>query len=292
MADATPTVRASSGGSITCFEPPSIGALRPLRQLARLRRFSDLLITLSVHRISVRYKQTRLGILWAILQPLALMLVFGLMFSFLGGAPSRDVPYAVFAYAGLLPWTAFSTGLSTSSSALTSHGALLAKVAFPREILPLTYAVAALVDLAIGSTVLATLMIWYRVPVTATSLWAVAALAVLSMLLVGTGLLVSALHVRHRDVGLAIPVVLQVWMFLTPVLYPLLAAKHALSPAVYRVYILNPMTGVVETFRRGLVLQQAPDFGALAVSGLIAATLLPAAYLYFKFSELTVADVV
>src|SRR3954462_317075 len=113
------------------YTPPSWSDLRLVVELARLPRFFDLLWTLSVHRVKVRYKQSRLGILWAVLQPLAMMLVFTLMVSVIGGAPSQGIPYAVFAYAALLPWTAFSSGLSSASGALTSHASLLTKVAFP-----------------------------------------------------------------------------------------------------------------------------------------------------------------
>lgn len=282
----------SRARTVTRFEPPSFSRLRPLDELARLPRFFDLLRTLSIHRIKVRYKQSRLGLLWAMLQPLAMMLVFALMFSFIGGAPGGDIPYPVFAYAALLPWTAFSSGLSSASGALTSHAALLTKVAFPREILPLTYVAAALVDLAIASTALVALMIWYGVALTVTAVWGVVAIALLVPVLVALGLLLSALQVRYRDVGLAMPVVLQVWMFATPVLYPLSAAKQALSPSLYFIYVLNPMAGIVETFRRGVVLHQPPDFWALAIGAAVVLAVLPAAYVYFKFSELTMADVV
>ena len=277
---------------ITLFEPPSFGRLRPLAELARLSRFTDLLFTLSVHRVKVRYKQSRLGVLWAIVQPLAMMLVFTLMFSFIGGAPTHAVPYAVFAYAALLPWTAFSSGLSTASGALTSHATLLTKVAFPREILPITYVVAALVDLATAATALAALMAWYHVPLTGTAAWSAVAIALLALFLLAMGVLMSALQVRYRDVGLALPVVLQVWLFATPVLYPLSAARHSLSPAIYALYVLNPMAGIVETFRRGVVLDQSPDPGALLAATAVIAVALPAAYAYFKFAELTMADVV
>ncbi len=266
--------------------------MRPLAELARLPRFFDLLWTLSLHRVRVRYKQSRLGIVWALLQPLAMMLVFTLMFSFIGGAPSQGVPYAVFAYAGLLPWTAFSSGLSSASGALTSHAALLTKVAFPREILPLTYVAAALVDMATAAVALAALMLWYGVPLTGTALWSAAATVLLTLLLIATGLLMSALQVYYRDVGLAMPVVLQIWMFATPVLYPLAAAQHALSRPLFILYLLNPMTGIVDTFRRGIVQHQPPDPTALGVSLAIVALVLPAAYWYFKFAELTMADTV
>ena len=156
------------------FEPPALSRLRPAAEFARLLGYIDLLRTLSVHRINVRYKQTRLGVLWALLQPLSLMLVFTLMFRFIGSAPSGGVPYAVFAYAALLPWTAFSTGLSSASGALAGHASLLTKVSFPREILPVTYVVAALVDLVAASTALAALMFWYRVALGPTAIWGLA----------------------------------------------------------------------------------------------------------------------
>jgi lipopolysaccharide transport system permease protein len=277
---------------VTVIEPPSFRRLNLAAELARLPHFSDLFRTLSVHRINVRYKQSRLGILWAVLQPLSMMLVFTLMFSFLGAAPSGGVPYALFVYSALLPWSEFSSGLQTSSSALTSHAALLTKVYFPRELLPLTYVVAALTDLTIASTALAGLMFWYRLPLTHFAWWAVPAVLVMTIFLTGMGLLFSAVQVRYRDVALALPVLLQVWLFATPVLYPLEMARHALPPHLFALYLVNPMAGVVDTFRRALVLQQAPDAYALGVGALVACAVLPASYLYFKFTELTMADVI
>jgi lipopolysaccharide transport system permease protein len=276
----------------TVFEPPALGRVRPVASLRRLGPFTDLFLTLSVHRVRVRYKQSRLGFLWAVLQPLGLMLAFTLMFTFLRTAPSEDVPFPLFAYSALLPWTMFSSGLSSACTALTSHAALLTKVYFPREILPLTYIVAALVDMVIASLVLGALMMWFGVPLTTTALWSVPATALLIGLLVGLGLLVSALQVHYRDVGLAMPLVLQVWLFATPVLYPLAAVKAALPAPLYAVYVMNPMTGVVDTFRRAIVLHQSPDFPVLAVSALVVAILMPLAYVYFKYVELTMADVV
>jgi lipopolysaccharide transport system permease protein len=276
----------------TVFEPPALGRAQALAALRRLREFGDLFVTLSIHRIRVRYKQSRLGLLWAIIQPLAIMLVFTLMFTVLRTAPSGNVPFPLFAYAALIPWTTFSSGLTNASTALTSHAALLSKVYFPREILPLTYIVAALVDMAISSLVLALLMLWFGVSVAATAIWIVPAIALLIGLLVGLGLLCSALHVHYRDVGLAMPVLVQIWLFATPVLYSLTAVKKALPPWLYTVYILNPMAGIVDTFRRGLVLHESPDLQALAVSALVVAAIVPVAYVYFKYVELTMADAV
>jgi lipopolysaccharide transport system permease protein len=276
----------------TVFEPPALRRARPFAALGRLRQFADLFLTLSLHRIKVRYTQSRLGLLWAILQPVAMMLAFTLMFTFLRTAPSGDVPFPLFAYSALLPWTVFSSGLTNACTALTSHAALLTKVYFPREILPLTYIVAALVDMAIASLVLVVLMMWFGVPLTITALWSLPAIALLAGLLVGLGLLVSALQVQYRDIGLAMPVLVQIWLFATPVLYPLAAAQAALPPPLYTLYMMNPMAGVVDTFRRAIVLHQSPDFAALGMSAVIVTVLVPAAYVYFKHVELTMADVV
>ena len=276
----------------TVFEPPALGRIQPLADIRRLQQFGDLFVTLALHRIKVRYRQSRLGLLWAVIQPLGMMLAFTLMFTFLRTSPSGDVPFPLFAYAGLIPWTMFSSGLTNACTALTSHAALLTKVYFPREILPLTYIVAALVDMAVASILLAAFMMWFGVPLTATAVWSLPAIALLTGLLVGLGLLLSALQVRYRDVGLAMPVLVQVWLFATPVLYPLAAVRAALPEPLYTIYTLNPMAGVVDTFRRAIVLHQPPDFPALALAALVVAAIVPAAYLYFKYVELTMADVV
>jgi lipopolysaccharide transport system permease protein len=276
----------------TVFEPPSFARLRPAVQLARLRQSLDLLRTLSVHRLNVRYKQSRLGVLWALLQPVAMMIVFTLMFSLLRNAPSGATPYALFVYAGLLPWSAFSSGLSSSATSLTGHASLLTKVNFPREILPLTYVAAALSDLAIASIAMAALMAWYAVPIAATALWAVPAVLILAAFLVAIGLLLSALQVRYRDIGLAMPVLLQIWLFSSPILYPLSMVRDALPKGVYAVYLLNPIAGIVDTFRRAVILHERPDVWALGAAALVTAVLLPVAYTYFKYSEMTMADVV
>ena len=276
---------------VTVIEPCSWATLRPFRALLRLRHFSNLLATLTVHRLKVRYAHTRLGFVWASLQPLVLMSVFALMFSLLGRAPGGDVPYALFAYAALVPWTAFASGLTNASSSLTGHASLLTKVYFPREILPVSYVAAALVDLGVAALALGGLMAWYGVAPTLALLWVIPAIAVLAVFLTGAGLLLSALHVFHRDVGTAIPVALQVWMFLTPVLYPLTAARDALTPALYALYALNPMAGVVDTFRRA-VLGQAPDAFALSSAAIVSTATLCVAFVYFKWAEMTVADAV
>jgi lipopolysaccharide transport system permease protein len=277
----------------TVYEPPALRRISLLASLQRLRQFSDLFVTLSLHRISVRYKQSRLGILWAVIQPLAMMVVFTLMFTFVRATPDGGaVALPLFVYSALLPWTMFSSGLASASGALTSHASLLTKVSFPREILPLTYVVAALIDFGLASLVLAGMMAWFGVSLSWTVGWAVLAIVVLTAFLVGLSLLVAALQVRYRDVGLAMPLLTQVWLFASPVLYPLEAVKGALPKPLYQLYLLNPLAGIVDTFRRAVVLHQLPDYTAIGVSTAIAAVLLPSAYLYFKYTELTMADTV
>jgi lipopolysaccharide transport system permease protein len=277
---------------ITVYEPPALRRVRPLAALNQLRDHGDLLLTLSLHRVRVRYKQSRLGLLWAVLQPLAMMLVFTLMFSFLRTAPGGEAPFPLFAYSALIPWTVFAGGLANAATALTSHASLLTKAAFPREILPVTYVVAAVVDLALASLLLVVLMIWFGVSLTWAALWAIPAIALLILFLLGLGLFLSALQVRYRDVALAMPVLIQIWLFATPVIYSLDTVRAALPPSLYAVYVLNPMAGIVDTFRRGVVLHQAPDVQALVTTAVITLLLLPASYLYFKYTERTVADVV
>ena len=274
------------------YEPPALRHIHPLTALRGLRQFFDLFVTLSLHRVNVRYKQSRLGILWAILQPLAMMIVFTLMFTLVRANPGGSVPYPLFAYAALVPWTMFASGLTSAASALTSHASLLTKVAFPREILPLTYVVAALVDFLLATLVLGALMMWFGVSPGRHAFWAAAAVLTLIAFLIGLALLLAAVQVRYRDVGLALPVLLQVWLFASPVLYSLEAVKASLPRPLAFLYTINPLAGTVDTFRRALVLHQAPDYAALATAAAVAVLLLPIAYVYFKYVELTVADAV
>jgi lipopolysaccharide transport system permease protein len=277
---------------VIVYEPPSLASLHPLTAVKRLQQFWQLISVLTIHRLKVRYARTHLGYLWALLQPLSFMLVFTMMFSLLGRSPAGEVPYPLFAYAALVPWTGFAGGVATATSSLTSHATLLTKVAFPREILPLTYVVAALVDMAVASIALLALAVWYQVEVGVAILWIVPALFILTTFLCGVSLLLAAIHVRFRDIGIAVPILLQVWMFLTPVIYPLEVARKALSPSLYFFYTINPMVAVVDTFRQATIMNARPDVSALVTAAASSAVLLPIAYVYFKYSEKTMADVV
>jgi lipopolysaccharide transport system permease protein len=273
---------------IRIIRPPSFSPLNLFRELRGLWQYRDLFYTLSVHRIKVRYKQSLLGLAWAILQPLSLMLIYTVIFSVIAKVPSEGVPYSVFAHAALLPWTYFSSALTNATSGLVNHTQLVTKVYFAREILPLTYVSAALFDFAVASTFLIALFFYYGVALTVYALYAIPILLLLTMLAAAFSLVFSVIQVRFRDVGVAMPLLLQLWMFASPVVYPLSAVPQRLRG----LYALNPMVGVIENFRRVMLQGTAPDFYSLGISVLVAAILLPAAYLYFKRVEATMADII
>lgn len=273
---------------IRIIRPPSFSPLNLLGELRGLWHYRDLFYTLTVHRIKVRYKQSVLGLAWAILQPLSLMLIYTVIFSVIARVPSEGVPYAVFAYAALLPWTFFSSALTNATTGLVNHSALVTKVYFAREILPLTYVSAALFDFCIASFFLVALFVYYGVGLTVYAFWAIPILVLLTMIATALSLIFSVIQVRFRDVGVAMPLLLQVWMFASPVVYPLSAV-----PQRWRgLYALNPMVGVIENFRRAVLQGTEPDFYSLGVSVAVAAVLLPVAYLYFKRVEATMADII
>ena len=273
---------------VTVIRAPSFSLRTHGVALKRLVHYRDLLYTLSLHRFKVRYRQSMLGVAWAVLQPLSLMLIYTVIFSRIARVPSEGSPYALFAYCALLPWTYFATALSTATNSLVSHFNLVTKVYFPREILPLTYVFAAMIDFAIASTVLVGLMMYYRVPLTPVALYAIPVVALLTLFAIAVSLALCAIQVRYRDVGVAMPLILQLWIFATPVVYPL-----SVVPASWQaLYELNPMVGIIESFRRVTVQGQPPAFHALATSAIISAVLLPLAFVYFKHVEATVADVI
>ncbi|HTL45190.1 MAG TPA: ABC transporter permease [Vicinamibacterales bacterium] len=270
------------------IRPASRGWLRIDQHLRTLAAYTDLLYTLSLHRISVRYKQTVAGVLWAVLQPLLMMVIFTIVFSKLARIPSEGVPYALFAYTALLPWTLFSTAVANGTNSLVTHTQLITKVYFPREILPVTYLVAALFDFVMGLVVLALLMAWYRVPPTPYLLAVIPLLVLLCAWALAVMLVLAAVQVRFRDVGVALPVIVQLWMFASPVIYPL-----SVVPGRWRWwYDVNPMTGIIAAFRDALLQRPIGDVPALQAGIVVTAVVLPIAYAFFKRAEATMADVI
>lgn len=278
----------SGARPVSEVRPPSLSGINLIVYLKKLAQYKDLIWTLSAHRVKVRYKQSVLGVLWAVLQPLSMMLIFTFIFSFIARMPSEGLPYAVFAFTALLPWNYFSTGVSNATNSLVTHAQFVTKVYFPREILPLTYIVAALFDFGIASILLGALMFYYHIPLTINALYAIPIILVLSCFALAMSFLLSATQVRFRDIGVAVPLLLQVWLFATPVIYPLGAV-----PVRWRsFYVLNPMVGVVENFRRVILTGAAPESRSLFLSAALSVTLLVVSYLYFKRSEATMADFV
>lgn len=280
--------RRSEPRQVRVIKAPSFSPLVLLLNLRILTGYLNLLFTLTEHRIKVRYKQSALGIAWAVLQPLSLMLIYTLIFSVIAKMPSNGTPYAIFTYVALLPWICFSTALSTATNGLISHSNLITKVYFPREILPLTYVFAALFDLVVASSVLAGMMLYYHVQLTMKVFYVIPIITILTVFVTGASFIFSAVQVRFRDIGLAIPLLMQLWMFVTPVVYPL----SAVPPRFRGLYVLNPMVGVIESFRRVVLQGESPDFTSLGISAAIAVILLPISYIFFKHVEATVADII
>lgn len=271
---------------ITVIGPPAMTLPAIVRRLTLLPRHGHLLWALTAHRIKVRYKQSLLGPVWAILQPFATMVIFATVFSMIVRLPSSGHPYALFAYTGLLPWTAFASALSSAAGSLVSHAALVTRVYFPREILPLSYVLTALFDLFVAATLLAGMMVWYDVAITPAVLWVVPLLLLLAGLAFALSLILCAVNVRFRDVSVAMPLLLQLGMFASPVIYP----REAVPAGIRTWYDLNPMVGIVDGFRRAVLDGLPPDPTPTMASVIVVALLLPAAYLWFSHVEATMAD--
>ena len=237
--------------------------------------------------VKVRYAQTVLGAAWAILQPVLTMLVFTVIFGRFARIPSGGVPYAVFSLAALVPWTYFSTALTSASNSLVSSAGLITKVYFPRLVIPFAAVLAGLLDLAIGLVVLLIVMLAHGIAPSAAGL-AFLPVLVLSMLLSvgGVGCWLAALNLQYRDVRFVVPFVVQVWMFASPVIYP-----ASLVPPEYRtLYAINPMVGAIEGFRATL-LGRPVDWSAVAVSLAVGVMFFATGALYFRRTERVFADV-
>lgn len=254
--------------------------------LAGVWEHRELLFFLTWRDIKLRYKQTTLGVLWAIIQPTAPMLIFTLVFGRLVDVPA-DGPYPLFAFAGLLPWTFFANAVTNSASSVVTSANLVTKVYFPRMIIPGSATLAALMDFVIGLGVLAVLMAWYRVPPHATLLVLPLLVALTTILALGVGMFFAALTVQYRDVRYALPFLIQFWMFATPIIFP-----SRIVPAHWQWAItLNPMAGIIENFRAGLF-GRPIDWGALALSAAMAAGILAYAAFSFRRFERKFADLI
>jgi lipopolysaccharide transport system permease protein len=253
-----------------------------------LWKFRELLYFLIWRDLKVRYKQTVLGAAWAIIQPLLTMLVFSLFFGKLARVPSDGVPYPLFAFTGLVPWTFFANAITQSSNSLIGSQHLITKVYFPRLVIPIASVLSGILDFVIAFVVLIGMILYYGITPGITILTIPFFFLIALITALGTGLWLSALNVEFRDVRYIVPFLSQFWLFSTPVAYPssLLAERWQI------IYALNPMVGVVDGFRWALLQTPNPPAPVLAVSTITAIFLLISGALYFKRMERTFADVV
>jgi len=277
-------VRAAAAPTVVI--QPSKGWFR--LDLAAIWHHRELLYFLVWRDMKVRYRQTLLGASWAILNPLCTVIVFTVVFGNFAKIPSDGLPYPVFAFTALLPWTYFAEALRRSGASLVGNAPLITKVYFPRLIIPIASTLTPAVDFWVSFLALLGLMAWFGI----VPGWGVLALPVFMLLAalsaLAVGLWLSPLNVRYRDVAYAIPFLSQLWMYASPVVYPL-----SLVPEQWRpVYSLNPMVGVVEGFRWALLGKTSPDFMAMTVSGTVVIVLLLGGIVYFNHMERTFADVV
>jgi lipopolysaccharide transport system permease protein len=262
--------------------------------------YRELMSTLAWKNIALRYKQAYLGIAWAIVKPVTLMLIFTLVKTFVG-IESGDIPYPILVFAALMPWTFFQESTSDGVTSVVGNTALIKKIYFPREIFPLTAVLTKLVELGINFVILAGLMIWYGMMPSVYILWVpliitYTILAALTIAFVG-----AAINVYYRDVGTALPVLLSLMMYASPVIYPLQLVKDKLlteqvagewSNTLYTLYTLNPLAGIIDAFQSVVLRSEAPDLNAMIPGAILIAILLPLSYLYFKRAESYFADVI
>jgi len=250
--------------------------------------YRELIYFLTWRDIKIRYKQTVLGVAWAVLQPLLTVLIFSFIFGKVANIGSDGMPYPVFSLAGVAPWTFFQAGLNFSANSLVASSNMIKKVYFPRLIIPMASILSGLVDLAVSMVLLGAMMAWYRVPLTPKALWLPLLLMLTLVTSLGAGLWLSALNVQYRDVRYVVPFLMQFWMYATPVVYP-----SSRLPEPWRTLMgLNPMAGVVEGFRWSLLGARTQPGPLIAVSALVAVAILVMGALYFRRMEKTFADVV
>ncbi|HQR33045.1 MAG TPA: ABC transporter permease [Blastocatellia bacterium] len=254
-----------------------------------LWKHRELLWLLTQREIKVRYKQSALGVAWAVLQPLSLMIVFTVFFSWFARIESDGIPYPLFSYAALLPWTFFSTSLSSAVPSLIANSHIITKIYFPREVIPLAAVLAAFLDFLIAAAVFVLLIVVYRVPPSWNLLYALPLVAIQILFTAGISLLLSAFTVLYRDVRHTLPLLIQIWMFVTPILYP-----ASVVPQRWRAWYfsLNPMAAIIDGYRRAILQQQPPQLSYLLLAAVVSCLLVWAGYKYFKHLEREFADIV
>jgi lipopolysaccharide transport system permease protein len=270
--------------SLTRIEPPK-GP--PRLRLREIYEYRELLYYLTWRDIKIRYKQTALGVSWAILQPFLAMVIFSLFFGHLAHVPSDGVPYPIFAFTALVPWTFFQYGLTQASNAMVQSNVLLTKIYCPRLIIPIAAVLSGAVDFVLAFIVLLGMMAYYGISPTANVVFVPLFLALTLVASLAAGFWLSALNVRYRDVRYVVPFLIQLWLFATPVAYP----SSLLHGTARIVFGLNPMTGIVDGMRWALLGTPAPGGTAIVSTGVAIAFFIGGAY-FFRQMERSFADVV
>ncbi|WP_341328153.1 ABC transporter permease [Methylotuvimicrobium sp. KM2] len=265
-----------------------------------LFKYRELIAALAWKNIVIRYKQAYLGILWAVLKPIMLMLIFTLVRSFVG-IDSGDVPYPILTFAALLPWVFFQESASEGVNSVTSNAALIKKIYFPREVFPITAMATKMVELTISFVILAGMMIYYRMMPTVQAFWVPAIILYTMIVALTISFFGAALNVYYRDVSQALPVALSLLMYGSPVIYPLSLVHKKLieeqaagvwSEKLYTLYTLNPLAGIIDSFQRVMLKGLPPDFDALYPGAILTLVILPFSYWFFKRAENWFADVI
>ncbi len=256
--------------------------------ISELWRFRELLWAFTLKEIKIRYKQTILGIGWAILQPAALTLIFTVIFGVFLKVHSGSVPYPIFVYSALLPWTFFSTAISFGALSVVNNGGLVTKVYFPREVMPLSAVGAAFFDFLMASLIFILMMIFYKTSVNLNILYLFIIVPSILLFTTGISLILSTINVLYRDVRFVIPLLMQIWLYLSPVIYSLDQV-----PPKYKGWVaINPLVGLVQGFRDVTILGKIPDFGILSFSIITSLVVFILGYWFFKKKERIFADVI
>ena len=256
--------------------------------LKELWTYRELLQSWTVRNLKVRYKQSLLGGAWAILQPLALMIVFSVIFTRFVRIPTDGTPYPIFSYTALLPWTFLATSITFGVSSLTQNLNLVTKIYFPREILPISEIGAAFVDFSVASIVFVGLAAFYGVSVTEKFLVVPFLVIIQICLMAGIVLIVAAMNVFYRDLRFVVPLAVTLWMYATPIIYPMELVPESIRP----LYLLNPMAVIIESYRSVLLRAEWPEWGSLAIASAICIFIMLAGYAFFKKREWQFADII
>lgn len=248
----------------------------------------EILYQLTLSQIKARYKQSVFGIMWAILRPFFMMVVFTVIFSKMVNLPSDGIPYPLFSYCALLPWQFFSSSLSSATLSLVSNSTLIQQIYFPREIFPISSVLASFVDFLVASGIFVILLIFYEIHITFVAVYAVLIFMVQVLLIVGVSFFGSALNVFYRDIGHGLAFITQIWMYATPIIYPLSMVPERLLPF----YLLNPMAGIIDGYRKVIIQGTSPDWQHIGISFLVTLALLFFSFKYFKKVEVRFADII